>query len=111
MKKNIKNKLDDLKASNNYRVRRAKDSGNSHIFRFKGNDYLSFASNDYLSLTNDVRIVESAKKALDIHGYSVSSSALISGYSRSHMLLEERAFKLSWSRKKLYFTLQVIKRI
>ena len=30
-----------------------------------------------------------AKKALDIHGYSVSSSALISGYSRSHMLLEE----------------------
>ena len=77
MKKNIKNKLDDLKASNNYRVRRAKDSGNSHIFSFKGNDYLSFASNDYLSLANDVRIIESAKKALDIHGYSVSSSALM----------------------------------
>ena len=104
MKKNIKNKLDDLKASNNYRVRRAKDSGNSHIFRFKGNDYLSFASNDYLSLANDVRIVESAKKALDIHGYSVSSSALISGYSRSHMLLEEELSNFLGQEKTLLYS-------
>ena len=74
MKKNIKNKLDDLKASNNYRVRRAKDSGNSHIFSFKGNDYLSFASNDYLSLANDVRIIESAKKAFGYPCFQCKSS-------------------------------------
>ncbi len=68
----IEKKLSGLKLSNNYRIRKVKDSGNSHIFVYKNKEFLSFASNDYLSLSNDKRIINSAKKALDKHGYSTS---------------------------------------
>ena len=89
MKKKIKNKLKEIKLSSSYRVRKIKDSGNSHIFVYKNKKLLSFASNDYLSLSNDKRIINSAKRSLDNHGYSTSSSALISGYTKSHFKFEE----------------------
>lgn len=104
MKKIIKKKINELKLSNKYRVRRAKDSGNSHIFVYKKKEYLSFASNDYLSLANDKRIISSAKKALDKYGYSTSSSALISGYSKSHFALEEELSSFLGQEKTLLFS-------
>ena len=104
MKKIIKKKINELKLSNKYRVRRVKDSGNSHIFVYKKKEYLSFASNDYLSLANDKRIISSAKKALDKHGYSTSSSALISGYSKSHFALEEELSSFLGQEKTLLFS-------
>tara|TARA_B100000927_G_scaffold104951_1_gene84888 strand:- start:307 stop:1476 length:1170 start_codon:yes stop_codon:yes gene_type:complete len=104
LKKIIKKKINELKLSNKYRVRRAKDSGNSHIFVYKKKEYLSFASNDYLSLANDKRIISSAKKALDKHGYSTSSSALISGYSKSHFALEEELSSFLGQEKTLLFS-------
>ena len=104
MKKIIKKKINALKLSNKYRVRRAKDSGNSHIFVYKKKEYLSFASNDYLSLANDKRIISSAKKALDKYGYSTSSSALISGYSKSHFALEEELSSFLGQEKTLLFS-------
>ena len=104
MKKIIKKKINELKLSNKYRVRRVKDSGNSHIFVYKKKEYLSFASNDYLSLANDKRIISSAKKALDKYGYSTSSSALISGYSKSHFALEEELSSFLGQEKTLLFS-------
>ncbi len=104
MKKIIKKKINQLKLSNKYRVRRVKDSGNSHIFVYKKKEYLSFASNDYLSLANDKRIISSAKKALDKYGYSTSSSALISGYSKSHFALEEELSSFLGQEKTLLFS-------
>ena len=104
MKKIIKKKINELKLSNKYRVRRAKDSGNSHIFVYKKKEYLSFASNDYLSLANDKRIISSAKRALDKYGYSTSSSALISGYSKSHFALEEELSSFLGQEKTLLFS-------
>ena len=104
MKKIIKKKINELKLANKYRVRRAKDSGNSHIFVYKKKEYLSFASNDYLSLANDKRIISSAKKALDKYGYSTSSSALISGYSKSHFALEEELSSFLGQEKTLLFS-------
>ena len=104
MKKIIKKKINELKLSNKYRVRRVKDSGNSHIFVYKKKEYLSFASNDYLSLANDKRIISSAKRALDKYGYSTSSSALISGYSKSHFALEEELSSFLGQEKTLLFS-------
>ena len=104
MKENIKKKLKEFKLSNNYRIRRIRDSGNSHVFIYKNKEYLSFASNDYLSLSNDKRIINSAKKALDKYGYSTSSSALISGYTRSHYKLEEEISNFLGQEKTLLFS-------
>lgn len=103
--KNIINKnLSDLKISGNYRVRKAKDSGNSNLFVYKGKNYLSFASNDYLSLSNDKRIIACAKKALDRHGFGSGSSPLISGYSKYHSKLEEEISEYLGQEKTLLFS-------
>ena len=104
MKKKIKNKLKEIKLSSGYRVRKIKDSGNSHIFVYKNKKLLSFASNDYLSLSNDKRIINSAKRSLDNHGYSTSSSALISGYTKSHFKLEEEISSFLGQEKTLLFS-------
>ena len=104
MKKIITKKIKELKSSNNYRVRKIKDSGNSHLFVHNRKQYLSFASNDYLSLSNDKRIINSAKKALDKHGCSTSSSALISGYTKSHFQLEEELSDFLGQEKTLLFS-------
>ena len=103
--KNIINKnIADLKISGNYRVRKAKDSGNSNLFVYKGKSYLSFASNDYLSLSKDKRIINYAKKALDKNGFGTSSSPLISGYSKSHLKLEEEISEYLGQEKTLLFS-------
>ena len=104
MKNKIKKKLEEIKTSNSFRVRKIKDSGNSHTFTFKNKEFLSFASNDYLSLSADKRIINSAKKALDNHGYSTGSSALISGYTKSHFKLEEEISDFLGQEKTLLFS-------
>ena len=104
MRNKIKNKLKEIKLANSFRVRKIKDSGNSHIFVYKNKELLSFASNDYLSLSNDKRIISTAKKALDNHGYSTSSSALISGYTKSHFKLEEELSNFLGQEKTLLFS-------
>ena len=104
MEKIIKKKLNNLKLSNKYRIRKIKDSGNSHLFIYKNKEYLSFASNDYLSLSNDKRIIRAAKKALDKYGYSTGSSALISGYTKSHSMLEEELSEFLGQEKTLLFS-------
>ena len=104
MKENIKKKLKEFKLSNNYRIRRIRGPGSSHVFFYKNKEYLSFASNDYLSLSNDKRIINSAKKALDNYGYSTSSSALISGYTKSHYKLEEEVSDFLGQEKTLLFS-------
>ena len=104
MKNIITKKIKELKSSHNYRFRKIKDSGNSHLFVHNRKQYLSFASNDYLSLSNDKRIINSAKKALDKHGCSTSSSALISGYTKSHFQLEEELSDFLGQEKTLLFS-------
>ena len=104
MKKTIKKNLKNLKIAGNYRIRRKRDSGNSHIFVYKNKNYLSFASNDYLSLSDDKRIINSAKKSLDKYGFGTSSSPLISGYTKSHFKLEEEISKFLGQEKTLLFS-------
>jgi 8-amino-7-oxononanoate synthase len=104
LKKTIKKNLKNLKIAGNYRIRRKRDSGNSHIFVYKNKNYLSFASNDYLSLSDDKRIINSAKKSLDKYGFGTSSSPLISGYTKSHFKLEEEISKFLGQEKTLLFS-------
>ncbi len=104
MKTTIKKNLKNLKIAGNYRIRRKRDSGNSHIFVYKNKNYLSFASNDYLSLSDDKRIINSAKKSLDKYGFGTSSSPLISGYTKSHFKLEEEISKFLGQEKTLLFS-------
>ena len=55
-----------------------------------GQKVLNFCANNYLGLSNDSSLRETAKKALDDHGYGMSSVRFICGTSDLHKELEKK---------------------
>lgn len=55
-----------------------------------GKRVLNFCANNYLGLSSDDRLVEAAKKALDDHGYGMSSVRFICGTTDLHKELEKK---------------------
>ncbi len=55
-----------------------------------GADVLNFCANNYLGLSNNPKLVEAAKEALDSHGYGMSSVRFICGTSDIHLALEKK---------------------
>lgn len=54
-----------------------------------GKEVLNFCANNYLGLSNDKRLIEAAKRALDERGYGMSSVRFICGTQDLHKGLEE----------------------
>jgi len=55
-----------------------------------GKKVLNFCANNYLGLSSHPKVIESAKKALDTHGYGMSSVRFICGTQDIHKTLEEK---------------------
>jgi glycine C-acetyltransferase len=55
-----------------------------------GQKVLNFCANNYLGLSNNPELVAAAKKALDTHGYGMSSVRFICGTTDIHKLLEKK---------------------
>jgi len=55
-----------------------------------GQKVLNFCANNYLGLSANARLVEAAKKALDTHGYGMSSVRFICGTGDLHKELERK---------------------
>lgn len=53
-----------------------------------GSDVLNFCANNYLGLSDNKRLIEAAKKAMDTHGYGMSSVRFICGTNDLHKELE-----------------------
>ena len=55
-----------------------------------GAEVLNFCANNYLGLSNNPRLIAAAKKALDSHGYGLSSVRFICGTQDIHKELEAK---------------------
>ena len=55
-----------------------------------GQEVLNFCANNYLGLSNNPKLIEAAKKALDTHGYGMSSVRFICGTQDLHKTLEAK---------------------
>jgi len=55
-----------------------------------GQKVLNFCANNYLGLSANAKLVEAAKKALDTHGYGMSSVRFICGTGDLHKELEQK---------------------
>ena len=55
-----------------------------------GQDVLNFCANNYLGLSSHPEVVSAAKKALDTHGYGMSSVRFICGTQDIHKTLEKK---------------------
>lgn len=54
-----------------------------------GQEVLNFCANNYLGLSSHPKVIEAAKKALDNHGYGMSSVRFICGTQDLHKKLEQ----------------------
>ncbi|MAY84116.1 MAG: glycine C-acetyltransferase [Flavobacteriales bacterium] len=55
-----------------------------------GKEVLNFCSNNYLGLSSHPKVIEAAKKALDTHGFGMSSVRFICGTQDIHKELEQK---------------------
>ena len=55
-----------------------------------GQKVLNFCANNYLGLSNNPKLIEAAKAALDTHGYGMSSVRFICGTGDLHKTLERK---------------------
>ncbi len=55
-----------------------------------GKTVLNFCANNYLGLSSNPEVIEAAKKAIDSHGYGMSSVRFICGTQDIHKILESK---------------------
>ena len=55
-----------------------------------GKNVINFCSNNYLGLSSHPRVIEAAKRAIDTHGFGMSSVRFICGTQDIHKELEKK---------------------
>jgi glycine C-acetyltransferase len=85
----IRSIIDEIKDAGLYKNERIIVSPQgAEIILNNGRKVLNFCANNYLGLSNNPGLIEAAKKALDSHGYGMSSVRFICGTTDLHKELE-----------------------
>ena len=82
--------IKDIRDSGLYKEERYIESAQSSIIGVTGKNVINFCANNYLGLSNDKRIIESAKSGLDKWGFGLSSVRFICGTQNIHKELEKK---------------------
>ena len=88
--KRIGTELEEIKASGLYKNERIITSDQGAEIEVGGKTVLNFCANNYLGLASHPKVEEAAKKAIDEHGYGLSSVRFICGTQDIHKELERK---------------------
>ena len=88
MKEYLRKELEEIKAAGLYKTERIIESPQRAEIEVAGRKVLNFCANNYLGLSDNPRLVEAAKKAMDARGYGMSSVRFICGCQDMHKALE-----------------------
>ena len=89
LKPQLEQELQEIEAAGLYKKERIiTSSQDAEITLNTGDKVLNFCANNYLGLSNHPRIIEAAKRALDTHGFGMSSVRFICGTQDIHKELE-----------------------
>ena len=89
----LQQQLADVKEAGLYKSERVittPQQATVHVEGAGDTDYINFCANNYLGLSNEQILVETAKDALDKHGYGMSSVRFICGTQDVHKELEAK---------------------
>ena len=89
----IAKEVEEIKASGLYKVERIIESPQGAEIISGGKKVLNFCANNYLGLSSHPKVIEAAHKAIDSHGYGMSSVRFICGTQDIHKELEEKISK------------------
>ena len=87
----LSKELENIKEAGLYKSERVITSSQSaEITLDSGKTVLNFCANNYLGLSDHPALIEASKKALDTHGYGMSSVRFICGTTDLHKELEQQ---------------------
>ena len=91
MKKYLSDELEEIRRNGLYKEERTIITPQSSSIRVaeSQNRVLNFCANNYLGLSNNARLIQAAKNAMDTHGYGMSSVRVICGAQDLHRELEK----------------------
>jgi 2-amino-3-ketobutyrate coenzyme A ligase len=88
--KRLSAELSEIKASGLYKTERIIESPQGAEIIVNGKTVLNFCANNYLGLSAHPKVIEAAKKYVDLRGYGMSSVRFICGTQDIHKELESK---------------------
>jgi glycine C-acetyltransferase len=82
--------LEEIKSAGLYKQERIISSPQGADIVANGKEVINFCANNYLGLSSHPKVIEAAKKAIDSHGYGMSSVRFICGTQDIHKELEAK---------------------
>ena len=86
----IKNELQEITTVGLFKKERIITSEQGPEIEVNGKKVLNFCANNYLGLSSHPKVIEAAHKAIDTHGYGMSSVRFICGTQDIHKELEDK---------------------
>ena len=86
----IKKEVEEVEAAGLYKRERIITSEQGAEIEVNGKTVLNFCANNYLGLSSHPKVIEAAHKAIDTHGYGMSSVRFICGTQDIHKELEDK---------------------
>ncbi len=88
MQEHLQQTLKEIREAGLYKEERLIESPQAAAIEVAGKEVLNFCANNYLGLSNHPRLIEGAKKMMDVRGYGMSSVRFICGTQDIHKELE-----------------------
>ncbi len=91
IKEHLAQELQEIKDNGLYKKERIITSPQGAVIKIDtGEEVINFCANNYLGLSDNKEVIEAAKKAMDTHGYGMSSVRFICGTQDIHKELEQK---------------------
>ena len=88
-KQHLQQELESIKEAGLYKTERVICSPQRSAIEVAGKECLNFCANNYLGLSDNPRLIEAAKRAMDERGFGMSSVRFICGCQDIHKTLEK----------------------
>src|SRR5262245_6266548 len=87
----LEKELSEIREAGLYKDERIITSPQGAVIRLSnGREVINFCANNYLGLSSHPKVIEAAHKAIETHGYGMSSVRFICGTQDIHKELEEK---------------------
>lgn len=91
LKSRLEKEIAEIKKADLFKEERVIASPQGAIIQLEdGSEVINFCANNYLGLSSHPKVLEAAKKAIDTHGFGMSSVRFICGTQDIHKKLEEK---------------------
>lgn len=86
----LENELSAIREAGLFKTERIITTPQGSVIQTNGKEVINFCANNYLGLSSHPRVIEAAKRAVDTHGYGLSSVRFICGTQDIHKTLESK---------------------